>query len=140
MHHGAMMGIGELARLSHERVRTLRYWSDNGLLDVERTDSGYRSFSHAAPDRVRFIRRAQALGFSLAEIRDILYLRSDGVQPCRHVHDRLREHLAAVQERIAVLRTLEKELEHRTTWATAEREPECSDGCVYLSRALHVDR
>jgi DNA-binding transcriptional MerR regulator len=128
-----MLGIGELARESRERVRTLRFWSDRGLLPVQRTPSGYRSFASGAVERVRFIRQAQSLGFSLDEIRDILLLRSEGVQPCRHVHDRLQGHLVAVRERLASLHALEEELERRTTWAAAESEPECSDGCVYLS-------
>jgi DNA-binding transcriptional MerR regulator len=130
---GDMLGIGELARVSRESVRTLRFWSDRGLLDVERSDSGYRRFSHTAIDRVDFIRRAQALGFSLDEVRDIVRLRSEGVQPCQHVHARLREHLESVRERLRALHALEDELERRTIWAAGEREPECGRGCVYLT-------
>jgi MerR family copper efflux transcriptional regulator len=128
-----MMRIGELASTTGESVRTLRYWEDEGLLEADRTDSGYRVFRPAMIDRVAFLRRAQALGLTLQEIRSILSLRKEGLQPCGHVRDRLREHLVSVRERLQQLRALEEELEGRLAWANAHPEPDCDDGCVYLT-------
>lgn len=127
-----MMRIGELAQATGENVRTLRYWTDEGLLDAERSESGYRTFHPGAVDRVAFLRQAQALGLTLAEIRDVLELRREGERPCTHVRQRLKEHLMSVRERIDRLRVLEQNLEARLDWARAEPEPECEEGCVYL--------
>jgi DNA-binding transcriptional MerR regulator len=128
-----MMTIGGLARSTRESVKTLRYWSDRGLLDVERSASGYRIFPAAAVDRVAFIRSAQALGFSLGEIRGIVDLRSEGATPCRDVRAGLARHLASVRERIATLRALEEELDRREAWASGDVDPQCPRDCVYLA-------
>jgi DNA-binding transcriptional MerR regulator len=128
-----MLRIGELARETGESVRTLRYWEGEGLLTAARSDSGYRLFPEAMIARVSFLREAQALGLGLREIRDLLALRDDGVQPCAHARDRLREHLADVRKRLHDLHALERELEERLTWAEANPNPECDDGCVYLT-------
>ena len=129
-----MLRLGELARATGERVRTLRYWEGEGLLTAERSDGGYRLFPEAMIARVSFLREAQALGLGLREIRDLLALRDDGVQPCEHARARLRTHLADVQKRLRDLHALEQELEERLAWAEANPEPECDDGCVYLTR------
>ncbi|MDZ7801822.1 MAG: MerR family transcriptional regulator [Trueperaceae bacterium] len=128
-----MLRIGELAAATGEAVRTLRYWEDEGLLTAERSASGYRLFSQEMVARASFLREAQALGLRLHEIRDLLALRSGGVPPCEHVRGRLREHLADVRARLRNLRALEGELQERLAWAEANPEPECTDGCVYLT-------
>jgi MerR family transcriptional regulator, copper efflux regulator len=130
-----MLRIGELARETGENVRTLRYWEGEGLLAAARSDSGYRLFGEGMIERVSFLRAAQALGLGLREIRSLLELRDDGVQPCEHARDRLREHLADVRRRLRELRDLERELEKRLAWAEVNPEPECHDGCVYLTAA-----
>lgn len=127
------MRIGELARATGESVRTLRFWEGEGLLTAERSDNGYRLFPEAMSERVAFLREAQALGLGLREIRSLLALRADGVQPCEHARQRLREHLADVRKRLHDLHALERELEERLAWADANPNPECLDGCVYLT-------
>lgn len=129
-----MLRIGELARETGERVRTLRYGEGEGLLTAERSDGGYRLFPEGMIGRVSFLREAQALGLGLREIRDLLALRDDGVQPCEHARGRLRTHLADVQQRLRDLHALERVLQERLAWAEANPEPECDDGCVYLTR------
>jgi DNA-binding transcriptional MerR regulator len=124
--------IGELARATGETVKTLRYWTNQGLLNAERGENGYRHYSPEAVTRAAFIRATQALGFTLEETRGILVLRDEGVQPCEHVRDRLKMHLAAVQSRIKELQILEDELTARLAWAERHPEPECSQGCIYL--------
>lgn len=128
-----MMRIGELARETGESVRTVRYWEGEGLLAAERSESGYRLFAETTVARVSFLREAQALGLGLREIRGLLELREEGVQPCEHARDRLRDHLTDVRRRLQDLRALERELEERLAWAEANPEPECDDGCVYLT-------
>ena len=70
-----MIRIGELAKLSQVNVETVRYYERRGLvLPTERRDSGYREYSRQTVALVRFIKRAQHLGFSLDEISDLLRL------------------------------------------------------------------
>jgi len=68
--------IGDVARAAGVNVETLRYYERRGLLRPTRALNGYRSYDAAAARRVRFIRRAQALGFSLNEIDELLALRA----------------------------------------------------------------
>ncbi len=127
------LSIGDLATQTQESIKTLRYWTDRQLLETKRGDNNYRYYSPDTSKRVAFIRRTQALGFSLEEIKSILELRSEGVQPCNEVRHELSQHLAAVQARIAELGCLEAELAARLAWAKAHPDPDCADeGCVYL--------
>lgn len=128
------LSIGGLAERTGETIKTLRYWTDSGLLEAERGENGYRYYSEDMAERSTFIRSAQALGFTLGEILDILALRTSGVPPCEDVRERLKVHLATVKARIAELRALEEDLEEHLRWAEAHPEPECQvDGCVYLT-------
>ncbi|MEX2541439.1 MAG: MerR family transcriptional regulator [Trueperaceae bacterium] len=128
-----MMRIGELAAATGETVKTLRFWESQGLLEAERSETGYRYFRERMAERSRFIRQAQALGFTLNEIHGILELRDEGLQPCDDVRSRLRAHLAGIRDRLRELQALERELESRLRWAEADAEPLCEDGCVYLA-------
>ena len=127
------LSIGDLAARTRESVKTLRYWTDQGLLEARRGDNNYRYYPPDTPQRVAFIRSAQALGFPLADIGDILRLRSTGTTPCDHVRADLRKHVQSVRERLAELSDLERELSERLAWAEADPRPECNtEGCVYL--------
>ena len=77
----ALLAIGQLAAESGEPVKTLRYWTDLGLLPPERAESGYRRYPADSAERVQFIRSAQRVGFRLGGIARILSVRSDGLQP-----------------------------------------------------------
>lgn len=71
----AALTIGQLARSSGVAVSTVRFYERQGLVEPdERSLAGYRSYSPEAVQRVRFIRRAQRLGFTLREVRDVLRL------------------------------------------------------------------
>ena len=75
--------VGELARRSGVNLETVRYYERRGLLPKPpRTPAGYRAFPAASVRRVRFIRQAQALGFTLAEIKELLALRVDPDTTC----------------------------------------------------------
>lgn len=127
------ISIGDLSSQTREPVKTLRYWTDQGLLEAERGANNYRYYPPDTPQRVAFIRSAQALGFTLADIGDILRLREAGVIPCDHVRADLRKQLESVQKRLAELRALEHELSARLVWADADPSPTCdTEGCVYL--------
>jgi len=69
------IGIGTLARRAGVRIDTVRYYERSGLLDPKsRLASGYRRYGPLELSRLRFIRRAQALGFTLGEVRELLDL------------------------------------------------------------------
>ena len=91
--------IGAVARRAGVSPPTIRYYEDIGLLVPPlRSSSGYRRYSDTTVEELRFIRKAQALGFSLEEIGDILRLSRSGKTPCSHVLTVAHRHLAAVEE------------------------------------------
>lgn len=130
------LSIGQLAQQTGETVKTLRYWTDNDLLDSERGTNGYRYYQPDMVQRVSFIRSTQALGFKLVDIKSIIELRAEGVKPCEEVRNELSSHLQAVQQRITELQQLESDLAARLRWAQAHPDPDCeTEGCVYLTEA-----
>jgi DNA-binding transcriptional MerR regulator len=106
------MQIGEVARRAHTTTKALRYYEAIGLLVPDsRTPSGYRQYGPDALERLAFIRSAQALGFSLGEIRRIVGLRDRGETPCSHVLQLLRNRSSEIANRIADLQRMREELE-----------------------------
>lgn len=105
------MRIGELARRSGVPATALRYYEQLGLLPPPaRTESGYRVYPAGAIDRLAFLRAAQAVGLTLAEVRQVLGVRDAGEAPCRVVTDLLEHRHVEVKARITELRRLEREL------------------------------
>jgi Hg(II)-responsive transcriptional regulator len=99
--------IGELARAAGVNVQTVRYYERRGLLEEPpRRASGYREYPESDVARLGFIRRAQALGFTLTEIGDLLSLRVDPRTTSADVHRRVEEKLADVEEKLADLRRI----------------------------------
>lgn len=91
--------IGAVARAAGVSVHTVRYYERLGLLPPpERTGAGYRLYEQAAGDRLRFIQQAQAVGFSLAEIREIVRIKYAGRSPCACVRRRLRDRLKEIEQ------------------------------------------
>ncbi len=84
------MRIGQLARRSGLAPSAVRYYEQLGLLPAPaRTESGYRSYSSDAVDRLTFVRSAQAVGLTLAEVGQVLGVRDAGEAPCRVVTELL---------------------------------------------------
>jgi len=105
------MRIGELAGRTGLAPSAVRYYEQLGLLPVPgRTASGYRSFAASTIDRITFIRSAQAVGLTLAEVGQVLGVRDAGEAPCRVVTELIDRRHAEVRARIAELQSLEREL------------------------------
>jgi MerR family copper efflux transcriptional regulator len=107
------LGIGELAKRAGVGIDTVRYYERSGLLAPhERLPSGYRRYGPLELARLRFIRRAQALGFSLAEVAELLKLsaRRDVTQVKRAAQAKL----ADVERRISELQRIRKGLAELT--------------------------
>lgn len=99
--------IGQLAGRAAVRVGTVRYYERTGLLPrVARKASGYRRYGTDAVERLRFIRAAQSLGFTLAEIRELLSLRVQAGASCADVRARTQDKIAAIDARISELRRI----------------------------------
>ena len=98
--------IGELARQGGVKADSIRFYERSGLLPKpERGPNGYRVYDDDAVARLRFIKRAQTLGFSLEEIRRILNLRGQASETCRCVISMAEATLAETERRAAELRS-----------------------------------
>ena len=92
-------------------VQTLHYYEREGLIPAPpRSDAGYRLFPPDLMERLRFIRRAQALGLSLAGIKEMLDLAEIGESPCGRVQAALAERLAEVDRRLEQLTLFRRQL------------------------------
>jgi MerR family copper efflux transcriptional regulator len=101
----------ELARLCGVSADTIRHYEKVGVLPpADRGANGYRRYARDTVDRVRLIRRALAIGFSLEELARILRQRDDGGAPCRGVRKLAGEKLAELERRIVEMTALRDEL------------------------------
>lgn len=93
--------IGKVARRSGVSVETLRFYERRGLIEPrDRTESGYRLYDREVLRRLRFLRRAQALGFSLDEISELLALSADPSRSAAEVKRLARAKIADIESRI----------------------------------------
>jgi MerR family copper efflux transcriptional regulator len=103
--------IGEVARRAQVGIDTVRYYERNHLLpDPPRRLSDYREYHRDDVRRLRFIRRAKDLGFTLAEIRELLTLSTDRERGVRGVKARADARLAEVEVRIRELQSMRRGL------------------------------
>src|SRR5881397_1489109 len=113
----------ELASQGGVNRETVRYYERRGLLPKPpRTAAGYRTFDADAVRRLRFIKQAQALGFSLKEIRELFALRFDPRASCADVRRRAEAKIADIDEKLRALRAMKRTL-LRITAACAGRGP-----------------
>jgi MerR family transcriptional regulator, copper efflux regulator len=97
----------KLARAGGVNVETIRYYERHGLLPkAPRTPSGYRKFSPDYVTRLRFIRHAQALGFTLKEVKELLALRVRPGSSCADVRRKAESKIADVDEKIRQLQAI----------------------------------
>ena len=119
--------IGKLASAAGVNAQTIRYYERAGLFRAPaRTPSGYRQFGPDELRRLLFIRRAQGVGFSLAEIRDLLMLRVHDPRSCTAVSRRVEAKITATVEKIHELQRLLKALNRvRDSCAARKRTEDC---------------
>jgi|Deesub1362A_J573_1020465.scaffolds.fasta_scaffold00034_135 MerR family mercuric resistance operon transcriptional regulator len=109
---GGALTIGEVARRAGVAVETVRYYERLGLIPPPpRKASGYRLYPEDTVRRIRFIRHAKELGFSLREVAELLALRLEPTTPCAQVKRRVQEKLQDIQRRMQALQRIEKTLE-----------------------------
>ncbi len=103
--------ISKLASRGGVNVTTIRYYERRGLLPrPSRTASGYRLYADDAMRRLRFIRQAQLLGFSLTEVQDLLSLRTQSDTTCADIRMRAKEKITAIDRKIADLQRIKSAL------------------------------
>ncbi|MBI2220151.1 MAG: heavy metal-responsive transcriptional regulator [Acidobacteria bacterium] len=130
------MLIGDVAERTGLTAPTIRYYESIGLLaPAPRSATGYRRYSETTVEELRFIRKAQSLGFSLEEIGEILKLSRAGDTPCSHVLDLSRRHLTAVEERIQQLACFRDQLAAELAKWDGKKEPTCRGLCQIISGA-----
>lgn len=117
--------IGTVAKRAGVPIDTIRYYEREGLLpEPLRRASGYRSYNESAISRLRFIRRAKDLGFTLDEIRDLLALSVDRHRGVKAVRQRAEQRLASIDARIAELMRVRKGLEQLIEACPGRGDPE----------------
>ncbi|WP_448073914.1 heavy metal-responsive transcriptional regulator [Georgenia yuyongxinii] len=129
------MRIGEVARATGTTTKTLRFYEDAGLLPpAERTPSGYRDYGPEVLGRLAFVRRGQAAGLTLAQIREVLDIRDGGQAPCHHVTDLLTIRLQDIDHQIAQLQQLRATVTKLRDEAAAADPAVCpaDEVCRYL--------
>jgi len=115
--------IGKLAKFAGVGVETIRYYQQRGLLPVPESSGAYRHYPVSLGNRIRFIKRAQELGFSLEEVSELLSL-EDGIDRAsiRHIAS---ERLEEIQAKLDDLNRMKKALSHliRECEHTGDEEP-----------------
>lgn len=105
------MAIGALARATGTKAETIRYYERIGLMPrPARTASNYRSYGAGDFARLNFVRRARALGFGIRQVSELMAMADVSDRSCESVAAIARENLAAVDEKLADLAALRREL------------------------------
>ena len=115
------MTIGELAQAAGVGVETIRFYERKKLIaQPERPGSGFRRYDEDAARRIRFVRQAQELGFTLAEIQQLLELRLDPRRNCGNVKSEAEAKIAGIDGKIAALRVMRTALVEITRSCSGE--------------------
>ena len=130
MNHVALssgpFNIGEAASRSGVSAKMVRHYESLGLLPkVDRTDSGYRQYTDKEVHTLRFIRRSRDLGFSMAEIGELLALWQNRRRPSSSVKRIATEHVAALDAKMAEMAAMRKTLQHLVHCCHGDDRPEC---------------
>jgi DNA-binding transcriptional MerR regulator len=135
-----MLKIGEVSKRSGVGVEALRFYEKSGLLEKpSRTYGGYRVYGEEVIERLAFIKQAQALGFSLEEIRRVLDDARRGESPCDEVREIVRRRMAELDERLRELRRHRRELQRTLEeWDKVGRAPGHICGLIEGSHVEHA--
>lgn len=119
-----ILRTGEVAAQAGVNIQTLRYYERRGLLKVpRRRKSGYREYLPDAVQLIRFIKRAQELGFTLTEIEEILRLRGDQETACSEVRSAAEAKIKDIEQKIRHLRAMKRALDALVASCASEHSP-----------------
>lgn len=132
-----LLTIGAVAKRARVNIQTVRYYERRGLVvPDDHRDSGYRLYSDEAIMKIRFVRNAQDLGFTLSEIMSLLKLQVTKRSQCEGVKRKAEEKLADVRAKIAGLKAIENVLSDLIRTCHARN---ATDPCPIL-RSLELER
>jgi DNA-binding transcriptional MerR regulator len=121
-----VLSIGDAARRTGIKVPTIRYYEQIGLVPAPgRSGGNRRYYGEDAIRRLTFIRHARELGFEIESIRALLALQDQPDQPCDDIDTLAREHLATIEEKIARLTGLRREMKRMLKSCSGGRVAEC---------------
>lgn len=133
-----MLTIGRLAKAGDISPDALRYYEREGLIvPTSKTAGGYRLYGEEALRRVRFIQHAQACGFTLAEIRELLHLRQTDHACCNDVRSRAIEKKLRLAAKIRVMQAMSAALDRLIAECADGAQP--IDDCPILAALEQVD-
>lgn len=120
------MNIGEAARASGVTPKMIRYYDEIGLIKpAGRTGSNYRAYAEKEINELRFVKRARSLGFSMAEITQLLSLWRDQGRSSRQVKSIASRHIADLEARAAELKAMAGMLRHLAEHCSGDNRPDC---------------
>lgn len=120
------MNIGQAASASGVSAKMIRHYEDVGLVrPPKRTASNYRTYSASDVHVLRFVKRARALGFSMADIKNLLALWQNKGRPSASVKKIAGTHIDELKRKIAELQSMVQALEHLTRHCHGDERPEC---------------
>ncbi|MFZ5521504.1 MAG: Cu(I)-responsive transcriptional regulator [Pseudomonadota bacterium] len=123
---GVLLNIGQAAARSGVSAKMIRHYESLGLLPrVARTEAGYRQYSDREVHTLRFIRRARDLGFSMAEIAELLKLWQDRRRASASVKRIALTHIAELDRRMAELAQMRRTLHHLADCCQGDERPDC---------------
>ena len=125
--------IGQISERTNVAIGALRYYEKLGLLTAMRGHNGYRYYRPSAVQQVHFIKKAQSLGFTLEDIRQILTVHQQGNVPCNLVQSLLQEKIEQLDAQIQEMQSFKRSLiQYRNSWASSQPRPESGDICPLI--------
>ena len=119
------MRIGEIAKRSGIGIETIRYYEREGLLqEPERRPSGYRQYDESTLEQLEYIGLAKSLGFTLAEIRELLELSYSAHAGCQHIRQRAEAKLTDIEAKVRSLQKMRRSLGKVLAQCKAKTSPE----------------
>lgn len=137
------VNIGEAAGLAGVTPKMVRHYESLGLLPkVHRTDSGYRVYTEKEVHTLRFIKRSRDLGFSMAEIAELVKLWQDRRRPSASVKKVAAAHVEELDRKIKEMESMRKTLRHLIHCCRGDDRPDCPilEDLEGLSPALQADK
>ena len=120
------MNIGQASKASSVTAKMIRYYESIGLVPkASRTEGGYRDYASQDIHRLRFIRRARDLGFSIDQVRELLKLWSDQRRSSANVRAVALEHITELEIRATQLKDMIKTLKHLVAACEGNDRPDC---------------
>ena len=120
------INIGEAARLSGVSAKMVRHYESLGLLpQVQRSDSGYRQYNGAEVHTLRFIKRSRELGFSIAEIAELVSLWQNRRRASTNVRRIAQKHADELAQRINAMQAMQDTLAHLIACCHGDERPDC---------------